>query len=547
MTSQITRTGVESAESGRWSARPALARLLRFTAFALPVVTSVVFVYAAARLVPPPAHSFVLYLAWWVGLSAAATLVLMLVGRLSRRLLPLAALLRLSLVFPDGAPSRFRTALVSSTVKSLEEQLAEAKRDPNVAPKVAAERLLALVALLDMHDSLTCGHADRVRAYAQTIGRELGLNDRDVELLNWSALLHDVGKLEIPREILTKEGRPTDAEWAVLRRHPAFGAALVEPLHPWLGEWCKAVYDHHERWDGAGYPNGTGGKEISLGGRIVAVADVFDVITSTRTYKQASTPAEARKEIARCAGTQFDPEIVRAFLAISLRPHRLATGPLAWLGHATVLARIPIGSIAGSLSAAALAVGATASVGLVGAHHRAAPPHARGRLAAAPTARRPLIAGITGRRRTTRAPVESVAESPVDTPTPPRSAPNATATAGATDQGGPSGASPSTPPSQTGPSAPTTPSAPSSPTLPGVPSAPTLPSTPSVSSVPSVPSVPSTPSVPSVPSVPSTPSVPSVPTAPSLPAPSPPSTPSLPPVTVPSAPSTPPPLTLPGP
>ena len=316
MTVKPDGANTENVTRGRWGARPALARVVRVTAVALPIATSVAFVYAAARIVAPPTGSFARYLGWWAALSGAATVVLIVVGKLSRRLLPLAALLRLSLVFPDGAPSRFRTALESGTVKSLEERLTEAKRDPNAPTDVAARRLLALVGSLDTHDSLTRGHSERVRAYAQMIGRELGLNRRDVELLNWSALLHDVGKLEVPREILTKHGRPTDDEWAVLRRHPEFGAALVEPLRGWLGEWGNAVSDHHERWDGGGYPHGTAGNDISLGGRIVAVADVFDVITSARTYKQASSAADARTELAQCAGTQFDPEIVGIFVEL---------------------------------------------------------------------------------------------------------------------------------------------------------------------------------------------------------------------------------------
>jgi putative nucleotidyltransferase with HDIG domain len=519
MTPKTHPSGMESPESDRWHARPALGRLLHVTAFVVPIVTSIVFVYAATRFVAPPADSFVRYLAWWAGLSGAATLVLLLVGRLSRRLLPLATLLGLSLVFPDGAPSRFRTALAASTVQSLQQQLAEAKGDRNVTPKVAAERLLVLVGLLDTHDSLTRGHSDRVRAYAQMIGRELGLNHREVELLNWSALLHDIGKLEVPREILTKDGRPTDAEWTILRRHPEFGAALVQPLSPWLGEWCKAVSDHHERWDGTGYPNGAAGQDISLGGRIVAVADVYDVITSTRTYKQASTAAEGRKEIARCAGTQFDPKIVRAFLGTSLRPHRFATGPLAWLGQATVLARIPIGSVAGSLSAAALAAAATASAGLVSAHDSAVHPHGRIAVPTTPTAQRPSIAAI--RAIAHRAPTRPTQPKGPAEPSLPRSEPEPTTATGTTPQTEPASGSSSNPAAPTGqaPTAPSTPTNPAStPTVPSTPSLPGVPSTPSVPSVPTVPA-PAPPVAPALPTPPigvtTTPSLPAAPTLPS--------------------------------
>jgi putative nucleotidyltransferase with HDIG domain len=254
-------------------------------------------VWLATRLVSPPSGSLGLYLLWWLGLSLFATLALVAVGRACRRLLPLAALLRLSLVFPDATPSRFRTAAASGTVRTLERRLAEAKQRDST-PAESAQQLLALAAALDEHDGLTRGHSERVRAYSQLIGRELGLGRPELELLNWAALLHDIGKLEIPGEILNKRGRPTDEEWATIRSHPRLGESLVVPLRTWLGEWADAVGDHHEHWDDRGYPSGLAGTDISLAGRIIAVADVFDVITSTRSYKQASTMAAARAEIA---------------------------------------------------------------------------------------------------------------------------------------------------------------------------------------------------------------------------------------------------------
>src|SRR5262249_31009840 len=155
------------------------------------------------------------------------------------------------------------------------------------------------------------------------IGEELGLNRREVDLLNWSALLHDIGKLEIPSEILTKPGQPTEDEWTVLRQHPQLGEDLVAPLRRWLESWADAVRHHHEHWDGGGYPRGLAGQEIPLAGRIVAVADVYDVITSVRSYKKAGGAVEGREEVSRCAGTQFDPRVVRAFLNVSLGRMRM--------------------------------------------------------------------------------------------------------------------------------------------------------------------------------------------------------------------------------
>ena len=229
--------------------------LVRVLAFAVPIGVSILFVRAVGGLVSPPTGSLWLFLAWWACLTGAATVVLLVVGRITRRLLPLAALLKLSLVFPDEAPSRFRVAMRSGTVETLRERIAAARSGrPGETPIEAAQRLLTLVVALDVHDALTRGHSDRVRAYSQMIGKELGLSRRDLDLLNWAALLHDVGKLNIPIETLQKPGRPSEDEWVLLRRHPQLGAELVAPLAGWLGEWAEAVPQHHERWDGRGYP-----------------------------------------------------------------------------------------------------------------------------------------------------------------------------------------------------------------------------------------------------------------------------------------------------
>ena len=151
-----------------------------------------------------------------------------------------------------------------------------------------------------------------------------------------------------------------------MRRHPEFGGEIVAPLRGWLGAWADAVTQHHERWDGGGYPAGASGEQIGLAARIVAVADVFDVITSARSYKSASDAQAAREEIAHCAGAQFDPRVVRAFLAISLGRLRFAMGPLSWLSHAPLLGRLPltpaIGTVSGALAVAAAAV----TTGIVG-------------------------------------------------------------------------------------------------------------------------------------------------------------------------------------
>jgi HD-GYP domain-containing protein (c-di-GMP phosphodiesterase class II) len=129
------------------------------------------------------------------------------------------------------------------------------------------------------------------------------------------ALLHDVGKIGIQDAILLKPGALTDEEWAVMRRHPLIGAEILQRLTHLEGA-REIVVAHQERWDGSGYPAGLKGTAIPLCARIFAVADAFDAMTSDRPYRKKMTYADARKEIERCAGTQFDPEVVEAFLGI---------------------------------------------------------------------------------------------------------------------------------------------------------------------------------------------------------------------------------------
>ncbi len=355
-------TEADRADRRRWLPRPWRARGLRLLVYALPIAGSLGFVRVATSITGVPTSSLWIFLLWWCAMSVTATVVVAVGFTFFRRLLPLGALLELSLVFPDEAPSRFRLALRSGTVDSLEERLRlmKAANEATTAQQ-SAEILLQLAGTLDVHDRITRGHSERVRAYSYSLGKELGLTGDDLDRLNWAALLHDIGKLEVSTEILNKPGRPTEEEWEELRQHPLHGETLVAPLREWLGSWTDAVGYHHERWDGDGYPRGIAGDEIPFAGRIVAIADVFDVITSTRSYKEAGGITEARKEITRCSGTQFDPRLVRAFVNISLGKMRLVTGPLSWLSHAPLLARLPITpSIGASLGgAAALATAAT--------------------------------------------------------------------------------------------------------------------------------------------------------------------------------------------
>jgi putative nucleotidyltransferase with HDIG domain len=321
------------ADEGRsWRPRPLAALAVRVFARLLPLAASIASTSVLVRTVPRPAGVTATVL-WWLAVLAVASVVMLAVDRLARRLLPLAAMLQLSLAFPDQTPSRLSVALRAGSTSTLERRLEQLRSGgAGAEPAQAATTILSLAASLSAHDRRTRGHSERVRALAEVLGQELHLHGRDLEQLRWAALLHDIGKLQVAQRVLNKPGSPDESEWRQLRRHPVEGERLVAPLRHWLGPWADAVRDHHERWDGTGYPAGLAGEEISFAGRIVAVADAFETITATRPYKRPLSPEAARAELARSAGTHFDPAVVRAFLGISVRRLRLIMGPLAWLG-----------------------------------------------------------------------------------------------------------------------------------------------------------------------------------------------------------------------
>jgi HD-GYP domain-containing protein (c-di-GMP phosphodiesterase class II) len=352
----------DSVDARTWNPRPAASFTIRALVLLIPIAVGVIAVKVAVMLVPRP-DGRLLFCGWMAALILISFTASLGTQRVTRRVAPLAMLFKMSLVFPDEAPSRFGAAMRSGSLRSLARRF---ERSDTAHPEqAAAEALVGLITQLGRHDRLTRGHAERVRAYSVMLGEQIGLSPDDVQKLNWAALVHDIGKLQVPEELLNKPDRPTAGEWMILRTHPAASAGYIEPLRTWLGEWVDAATQHHERFDGTGYPLRLAGKDISLAGRIVAIADAYDVMTAARSYKKPLPAAQARAELTRNSGTQFDPQLVRSFLEISLGKMRRIIGPLGWLSQFPDLIRTPITAVTMSTTGfiTAGAIGLATAVG----------------------------------------------------------------------------------------------------------------------------------------------------------------------------------------
>jgi HD-GYP domain-containing protein (c-di-GMP phosphodiesterase class II) len=311
-------------------------------------------------LLPRPV-SVIALLARVVFIIVASFIVLAVVDRQARKLLPLAALLQLSLLFPDQMPNRFKLALRAGSGRRMAREVEQARAHGLSDDRgLAAQQLVLLATAIGDHDRRTRGHSERVRLFADLVAVELGLGAAERSKLQWAALIHDIGKITVPAEILNKKGAPTKREWEILRTHPANGEALAAPVAPWLGEWVHAIGGHHEKWDGTGYPRGLAGQAIPRAAAIVAVADSFEVMTAVRSYKKAMPLVDARAELTRCAGTHFDPDIVRALLNVSIGRLRGAMGIFAGLAHVPFIGPLTTAA-AHAPDTVTAAVGATTS------------------------------------------------------------------------------------------------------------------------------------------------------------------------------------------
>jgi len=201
---------------------------------------------------------------------------------------------------------------LEEAVRARTDLLRQAMQDLEHSYDVTLE---ALGDALDLKDSETEGHSKRVTAYTIALARAIGITAAEIKMIARGAFLHDIGKMAIPDEILRKPGKLTPEEQEIMREHCARGYSMLRKI-PFLSEAAEIVFTHQEHHDGSGYPSKLCGDEIPIGSRIFAVADALDAITSDRPYRKARSFDDARKEITRCAGTQFDPSIVEVFLKI---------------------------------------------------------------------------------------------------------------------------------------------------------------------------------------------------------------------------------------
>ncbi|CAN5186197.1 hypothetical protein BH23ACT9_BH23ACT9_08240 [soil metagenome] len=347
----------------RWRRRGVLAWLLGVTMVVLAVAAGLVAAGAAAAVMPQPT-GVPGRMGWWSVVLVSSVAGAAGAERLTRRLLPLRALLGAALAFPGKPPSRWRVAARRGSTEQMLGRLREARIDAEAAGDAEAmTRMLILVTALQAHDPRTRGHAERVRMFCDLLTETLGMDEEDRDRIRWAALLHDIGKIDVPHDVLRGD-QPLDAdEWSLIKRHPQRGMELCEPLADWLGPHAQGIGQHHERFDGDGYPAGIAGKDIAISARIIAVVDAFEVMTGPRTYQRRRSVGQARRELVANAGTQFDPAIVRAFLTMSVLRLIAVTGPLSMIG---VLGLLRVPPAAAASATAAVLSGVVAVTGVLG-------------------------------------------------------------------------------------------------------------------------------------------------------------------------------------
>jgi putative two-component system response regulator len=201
-------------------------------------------------------------------------------------------------------------AALEADKTSLEDKVARLAEERE---KLSMGVIEAMALAIDAKDRYTHGHSARVREFATDFARHLGLDQHAIKRLEFSSILHDIGKIGIPEEILNKRERLSDDEWKIVRSHPMKGVEILGAL-PGFPDALKEIRGHHERWDGRGYPDGLKGDNIPEGARLLALADSYDAMSFGRVYRDARSPEDIAREISRCAGSQFDPVMAKSFL-----------------------------------------------------------------------------------------------------------------------------------------------------------------------------------------------------------------------------------------
>jgi putative nucleotidyltransferase with HDIG domain len=194
----------------------------------------------------------------------------------------------------------------------VEQRTAELDQALNSLEDAYRSTLKALTAALETRDLETHGHSERVVSYSMRLGREYGLDGERLKALEFGSLLHDIGKIGVPDLILRKPAKLTSEEWVLMREHPVHGQQILRGIK-FLEGAARVVAQHHEKWDGSGYPLGLSADDIDICARIFSVADAFDAITSDRVYRKGKPYQSAAQELDEWAGKQFDPKVVEAF------------------------------------------------------------------------------------------------------------------------------------------------------------------------------------------------------------------------------------------
>ena len=216
--------------------------------------------------------------------------------------------------------SDFQTAGGSAEVRLIEETLraltASLEESLHARERSYVEAVGAVVTAADARDHETTGHSFRVALYAAALARAMGIHGEELKAIEWGALLHDVGKMVVPDEILRKVGPLTEGEWHIMKQHPSWGFDILAEVSFLQPAVLDIIYCHHEHWNGNGYPRGLATESIPTSARIFAVVDTYDAITSDRPYRRARSHQTAVNELQRVAGEQLDPGIVEAFCDI---------------------------------------------------------------------------------------------------------------------------------------------------------------------------------------------------------------------------------------